>query len=146
MQLVASEAYRIAPSPLIRVAGPEDAPFVSAIVGSDASDYMGRVTTLISDHGFFFLEPITSSVLEGHMAFSGPGRGREAIHAARAGLRYCFDVLGALVVFGRVPIENKPARLFTRMIGLSSDGIRPREPGGPLVEWFEIRSDTCLPQ
>lgn len=107
---------------------------------------MKRVTTLVSEHGMFFLEPITPSVLEAHMAFSPEGRGWEALHAARAGLRHAFEKMGALVVFGRIPVEDRAARLFTRMIGLKSDGVRPREPGGPLVEWFEVRSDTCLPR
>lgn len=133
------------PQPLLfRVATSADAPFVGSIVGSDVRHYMSRVTTLISAHGFFFLEPVTSSVLEAHMAFLKPGRGKEALHAARAGLRYAFNELGALVVFGRIPVEDRAARLFTRMIGLTSDGIRPQQPGGPLVEWFEVRSDTPL--
>lgn len=127
--------------PLIRLATPDDAPFVSAIAGMDASAFMARAHTLISRHGFFFLEPITPSVLEAHMAFTNKGRGKEALHAARAGLRYCFEQLKALVVFGRIPREDRAARLFTRMIGLKSDGIRPREPGGPMVEWFELRAD-----
>ena len=132
--------------PLVRVADAADAPFVSAIAGIDASEFMKKATTLVSDHGFFFLEPITSSVLEAHMAFLPEGRGREALHAARQGLNYAFEQLGALVVFGRIPVEDRAARLFTRTIGFKSDGIRPREPDGPLVEWFEIRSDMCLPQ
>lgn len=135
------EGYDIAPEPLIRVGGPEDVAFVSALAGGDASEAMGRCTTLLSEHGFFFLEPITASVLEAHMAFSPEGRGKEALHAARAGLRYCFTALNALVVFGRIPVENTAARLFTRMIGFRSDGIRPHHDGGPLVEWFEMRAD-----
>lgn len=132
---------------LIRLADPEmDAEFVGSITGTDAREYMHRAVTLVSRHGFFFLEPITRSVFEAHMAFMKPGRGKEALHAARAGLRYAFGELGALVVFGRIPVEDKAARLFTRMIGLKSDGVRPREPGGPMVEWFEIRRDICLPQ
>lgn len=131
---------------LIRVATENDAPFVSAIADKDASEYMRRVTTLVSPFGFFFLEPVTSSVLEAHMAYLKPGRGKECLHAARAGLRYAFENMGALVVFGRIPVENRAARLFTRLIGLKSDGIRPREPNGPLVEWFEIRSDQMTPE
>lgn len=132
------------PPPLVRVATEEDAPFVSAIAGTDAREFMGRVTTLVSRNGFFFLEPITSSVLEAHMAFRPKGRGREALHAARAGLIYAFDVLGALVIFGRIPVEDRAARLFTRIVGFRSDGIRPREPGGPMVEWFEMRADMPI--
>jgi hypothetical protein len=119
---------------------------VSEILGVDATEVMGRMTTLISDHGFFFLEKITPSVLEGHIAFAPEGRGREAIEAGKAALCYCFEGMGALVVFGRVPVEERAARLFTRMIGLRSDGVRPRCPDGPLCEWFEIRRDQCLPQ
>lgn len=104
---------------------------------------MSRVVTLISDHGFFFLEPITSSIWEGHMQFAPEGRGREALNAMKAGLRYAFEGLGAIVVFGRVPVENRAARMLTRLSGMKSDGIRPREPEGPLVEWFELRSDRC---
>lgn len=145
MQQVAPESYIRSPFPL-RVAGPQDVPFVSARVGQDAGAYMARVTTLISEHGFFFLEPITSSVLEAHMQFDREGRGKEALHAARAGLRYAFDALGAKVVFGRIPIEDRAARLFTRLIGLRSDGIRPSVPDGPDAEWFEMtREDlSCL--
>ncbi len=137
MQQVTPERYVRSPFPL-RVGTAEDAPFVSALIGQDASACMARVTTLISDHGFFFLEPITSSVLEAHMQFDKPGRGREALHAARSGLRYAFAEMGAKVVFGRIPVENRAARLFTRMIGFRSDGIRPGVPDGPLVEWFEM--------
>lgn len=137
MQSVTPENYVRSPFPL-RVAGPEDAPFVSALIGQDASAYMARVTTLISDHGFFFLEPITSSVLEAHMQFDKPGRGKECLHAARAGLRYAFDVLGAKVVFGRISMDDRAARVFTRMIGFKSDGVRPRTPDGEMVEWFEM--------
>lgn len=146
MQQVAPERYVVSPFPL-RVATAKDAPFVSAMIGQDATAYMARVTTLISEHGFFFLEPITSAVLEAHMQFDKPGRGREAIHAARAGLRHALTAMGAHVVFGRIPVEDRAARLFTRQIGLKSDGFREREPGGPLVEWFQItREDLpCLP-
>jgi len=130
--------------PLIRVADASDAHFVSEMVGHDASEYMARVTTLLTPHGFFFLEPITSSVLEAHMAFRLNGRGKSALHAAREGLRYAFTELGALVVFGRIPVEDRAARLFTRIIGLKSDGIRPSQPDGPLVEWFEVRADIFM--
>jgi hypothetical protein len=129
-------------APLVRVATADDAPWISDVIGSDASDFMKRVTTLVSEHGGFFLEPITSSVLEAHMFYKPAGRGREALHAARAGLGYAFDMLGAMVVFGRIPIEDRAARLFTRIIGFRSDGIRPRQPDGPIVEWFEMRSDS----
>lgn len=126
----------------MRVATMEDAPWVSSIIGVDASDLMSRVTTLISRHGGFFLEPITRSVLEAHMFYLPEGRGAECVHAARCGLGYAFDMLGALVVFGRIPVEDRAARLLTRIIGFRSDGIRSREPGGPLVEWFEMRADS----
>jgi hypothetical protein len=130
-------------SPLIRIATSDDIPFVSELCGADASELMGRVTTILSDHGGFFLEPITSHVLEAHMFYQPEGRGRECRDAARAGLDYAFRVMDAAIVFGRIPVEDRAARLFTRIIGFQSDGIRPREPGGPLVEWFEIRSPPC---
>ena len=128
-------------SPIVRIATMADAPFVSEIVGADATDLMARVTTILSEHGGFFLEPITSAVLEAHMFYRAEGRGREALHAARSGLGYAFDMLGALVVFGRIPVADRAARLFTRFIGFRSDGIRPREPGGPTVEWFQMTRD-----
>jgi len=129
--------------PLVRVATADDAPWISDVIGSDASEYMKRVTTLVSEHGGFFLEPITSSILEAHMFYKREGRGSEALHAARAGLGYAFDMLGASVVFGRIPVADRAARLFTRMIGFRSDGIRPRCPGDAMVEWFEMRSEEC---
>lgn len=141
MQPTPAESYDLVPSPLIRVAGPDDVAFVSALAGADASEAMGRVITLISDHGFFFLEPITPSVLEAHMTFALEGRGSEALHAARAGLAYCFTILGTLVVFGRIPVEDRAARLFTRLIGFTSCGIRPHHDDTHLVEWFELRAD-----
>lgn len=134
------------PPSAIRVATIDDVPFVNALVGADASELMARATTLLNEHGGFFLEPITSSVLEAHMFFEPEGRGKEALEAARTGLGYAFDMLGAAVVFGRIPVDDRPARIFTRIIGFRSDGVRPREPGGPLVEWFEMRSDECPPQ
>lgn len=127
--------------PIIRVADEHDAPFVSALVGTDAAEYMQRVTTLVTPNGFFFLEPVTSSILEAHMAFYPEGRGKEALRGAHEGLLYAFTELNALVVFGRIPVEDRAARLFTRMIGFTSCGVRPGHPNGPLVEWFELRAD-----
>ncbi len=123
----------------IRAATEADIPFVSEIMGVDATEAMGRVVTLVSPHGFFFLERITPSVYEAHMGFHPAGRGKECLHAARAGLRYAFDHLNALVVFGRIPLDDKASRMMTRHIGLRSflnDGER---------EWFEIRSDDPCP-
>lgn len=137
--IIAEQEYR----PVVRVATAADASFVSEIVGSDATEFMRRAITLLTDHGGFFLEPITSSVFEAHMFFKAEGRGKEALHAARTGLGYMFDLRDAAVVFGRIPLEDRAARIFTRMIGFRSDGIRPREPGGPMVEWFEMRSEEC---
>ena len=130
--------------PLIRVADETDVPFVNALIEGDASEYMARVTTLVTQYGFYFLEPVTSSILEAHMAFYPEGRGRHALKAAREGLRYAFTELNALVVFGRIPLEDRPARIFTRMIGLKSDGVREKSPGGDLVEWFEVRADDFM--
>jgi len=127
----------------IRIGTAADIPFVSAIIGADATDAMARCTTLLTPHGGFLLEPISSSVLEAHMFFRREGRGRQAFHAAREGLRYCFTELRALVVFGRIPLSDRPARLFTRMIGFRSDGVRPHSNGGEPVEWFEMRFDEC---
>lgn len=132
--------------PRIRIATAADAPFVSNIVGVDASEFMKRATTILTDHGGFFLEPITSAVFEAHMFFSESGRGAECVRAARDGLRYAFREMGAAVVFGRIPIDDRPARLITRIIGFKADGVRPREPGGPLVEWFQMRSEECPQQ
>lgn len=130
----------------IRVGTSADIPFVSSILGIDATDVMGRITTLLTPNGGFFLEPITSSILEAHMFFRVAGRGKEALHGARKGLRYCFDVLGAIVVFGRIPVSDRAARLFTRMIGFRSDGIRQHSGTGEMVEYFEMRKDcACLP-
>ena len=139
----------IVPAMRISVGGPEEVGFVSKLIDKPEPEtwaFMQRATTLVCEdefirHGLFFLEPITSSVLEAHMAFYREGRGAFALYAARAGLRYAFEQMKALVVFGRIPVEDRAARLFTRMIGLKSDGIREREPGGPLVEWFEVRAD-----
>ena len=77
------------------------------------------------------------------MAFLPSGRGKNALDAAREGLRHIFQNMNVLVVFGRIPVEDRPARWFTLLIGLRSDGIRPREPNGPLVEWFEMRREEC---
>lgn len=130
----------------IRLGTPADASFVSEILGSDAGEVMGRVITLLSPNGGFFLERITPSVLEAHMFFKKEGRGKEALHSAQQGLRYCFDVLDAAVVFGRIPAADRAARLFTRMIGFRSDGLHDHSGTGELVELFEIRKDShCLP-
>lgn len=131
---------------MIRVAGPEDAAFVSGIIGVDATECMSRVTTLLNEHGGFFLDPVTTSILEAHMFFKPEGRGKGAICAAREGLRYAFNEMGAAVIFGRIPVDDRAARLMTRMIGFRSDGVRPRQPDGVMVEWFEMRRDECPQQ
>jgi RimJ/RimL family protein N-acetyltransferase len=137
------QGYHLAPEPLIRVGGPNDAAFVSEIAGADAAEAMTRVTTLVSDNGFFFLEPITAHVFEAHMAFRQKGRGKECVDAARAGLRHCFNAMGAVCIFGRIPVEDRAARLLTRLIGFRSEGIRPHHPGGGDVEWFEMLASDC---
>ena len=55
-----------------------------AVIGADAADIMSRVITLLTPNGGFFLEPITSSILEAHMFFRPTGRGKEALHGATA--------------------------------------------------------------
>ena len=124
----------------VRIATLDDAPRVAELVGADPVEFMQRATVLLNEHGGFFLEPITSSILEAHMFFEPEGRGKHAIEAAHDGLKIAFRDMGAAIVFGRIPVEDRPARMLTRLIGFVSDGIRPREPGGPLVEWFEMRS------
>lgn len=105
------------------------------------------MTMLIGDHGGFFLEPIVPSVLEAHMFFEEGHRGRNVIAQAKEGLAIAFDYLGAAVVIGRIPLEDKAARLMTRLIGFQSVAIKHKTPGEPLAEWFEMRSPhLCPPQ
>jgi hypothetical protein len=131
--------HRAIPPEAIKVS--TDRANLSARCGVEISaDLLARGTFLVSENCVFFLERLTSSVLEGHMVCAPGGRGREALEASRTALGYGFDMLGAAVIIGRVPVEDRAARLFTRWMGFHSDGVREREPNGPLVEWFEMRS------
>ena len=134
---------------MIRIATLDDAPRLAELAGLDESvivDGMDRMTMLIHDHGGFFLEPITPSVLEAHMFFQPGWRGRNVIEAAREGLAIAFGKLNAAVVFGRIPTEDRAARLITRLIGFIPCGIRAKVPGGELHEWFEMRSPRLCRQ
>lgn len=131
---------------MIREATAEDAAFLEEVVGLDPRPAMNRCITLVSDDGGFFLEPITETVFEAHMFFAPESRGKKAIKAAREGLLYMFQEKGALVIFGRIPLEDRAARLMTRWVGFKAIGIRPKFDGGELVEWFEMTRDRCLQQ
>lgn len=134
---------------MIRIAATTDASRLAELSGVSEDivvQAMERMTMLIDDHGGFFLEPITPSVFEAHMFFEPESRGKYAISSAKSGLKIAFDVMSAAVVFGRIPVEDRAARLLTRLIGFISSGVRPKIPDGPLVEWFEMRSPyLCRP-
>lgn len=131
------------PPEAIRVADASDVAYVCELTGLDVADYMARCTTFLSANCVFFLEPLTASILEGHMVCKPEGRGREALAAARTALSYAFEFMDVLVIIGRVPVEDRAARIFTRLMGFKSDGIRPRAPGDAMVEWFEMRRPEC---
>ena len=128
---------------MIRLATLDDVPRMaelSDLTPAHLTDAFVRMDMLLDDHSMFFLERITPSVFEAHMVFEPEHRGKSAIASAKAGLAIAFGQLNAAVVFGRIPVEDRAARLLTRLIGFVSDGIRPRHEGGPLCEWFEMRS------
>ena len=134
---------------MIRLATLDDVPRMaelSDLTHEHLVDAFSRMDMLLGDHCMFFLERITPSVFEGHIVIEPEHRGKSAIASAKAALNFAFGQLNAAVVFGRIPVEDRAARMLTRMIGFVSDGIRPRHEGGPLCEWFEMRSPLLCQQ
>ena len=134
---------------MIRLATLDDVPRMaelSDLTPEHLEDAFKRMDMLLDDHCMFFFERITASVFEGHIVIEPEHRGKSAIASAKAALDFAFGQLNAAVVFGRIPVEDRAARLLTRLIGFVSDGIRPRHVGGPLCEWFEMRSPALCPK
>ncbi len=102
-------------------------------------------TEIISDHknvclmgpyGGFFCIYIGDGVYEGHTHFLPEGRGREAVAIGKEAIRFMFDVVGAKKIIGYTPLNNRPARMFNRFIGMKVIGVFPKQfiADGPFVD------------
>lgn len=126
---------------MIRVAEEADRFFIRALSEIEPPE---RCLTLVTDYGGFFFDPFTpnGSIVEAHFFFHPKGRGKKAIQDCKDALDYVFHS-GVYMVIGRIPVYDRPAKMMARWAGLRSTGVAEREPGGEMVEWFEIRKDEC---
>jgi hypothetical protein len=70
----------------------------------------------------------SGGVYEGHYLFTAPAPCELAL-----GMVHACMLEGAELIWGRVPVGNRAARIFTRKIGFNSLGLRER----PFpAEWF----------
>jgi len=129
---------------MIREATTEDVVFLEALLGSDPKPLMERSWTLMNDYGAVFFDPVTPSfsVVEAHFVFHPDGRGKKAIIATKEALDYCWD-RSVLVIIGRIPDYDRPAKIMARWCGLKLTGSGWRE-DGELIDFFEIRNPRCL--
>jgi len=127
---------------MIREAVESDRAFIFALAEIEPPE---QCLILVTDYGGFFFDPVTpyGSIVEAHFFFHPKGRGKHAVQACKDALDYVFHA-GVHTVIGRIPVEDRPAKLMARWAGLKSYGIAESMSGGPLVEWFEIRKDQCL--
>jgi hypothetical protein len=130
---------------MIREATKEDTIFLKAILGEDPTPLMERAMVLVDDYGGIFFDPVTPnfSIVEAHFVFHKKGRGKIALRACKQALDFCWNN-GVIIVLGRIPVEDRPAKLMARWAGLKSIGFGTRE-DGVYVEYFEIRRAECLP-
>ncbi len=128
----------------MRLATEADTHFIRAISGIEPP---ARCLVLVTDYGGFFFDPFTpnGSIVEAHFFFHPKGRGKQAIAACKEALEYVFHS-GVYMVIGRIPVNDRPAKMMARWAGLTSSGVAEEYPGGPIVEWFEIRKDECPQQ
>ncbi len=70
---------------------------------------------------------------EGHYLFSPRLRGKPALDAAKAMLGYMFTTVGARVIVGETPADNRAARLFSRALGFTRRGTTIDASGRPCV-------------
>ncbi len=129
---------------MIRLATEKDVIFLQALLESDPLPLMERSWTLVNDYGGIFFDPVTPSysVVEAHFAFHPEGRGKKAIIASKEALQYCWDH-GVLVVIGRIPQNDRAAKLMARWCGLKQIGSGWRD-DGEMIDFFEIRNSRCL--
>ena len=77
------------------------------------------------------------------MFFNEKGRGRKAIDFCKAAVEWCWEN-GVYIIIGRIPLDDRPAKLMARWAGMIFVGTGPREPNDVVVDWFELRKDQCL--
>lgn len=75
--------------------------------------------------GMLFIENATG-IYEVHYLFTAEIRGGEALKIASGMILALMLDHDAKMIWGSVPIGNRPARIFTRKLGFTSLGIRER--------------------
>jgi hypothetical protein len=74
-------------------------------------------------------------VWQGHSIFMPESRGKYGVAAAKAMLRYMFDEMGAVMVWGLTPLEHRAAHVFNRAVGMVRGGERPDGAGHACRVW-----------
>lgn len=73
-------------------------------------------------------------VWQGHSMFLPERRGREGIASGKAMIEWMLQ-FGAKMLWGQTPLGNRPALMFTRLIGGRADGQGIHHVAGP-VQYF----------
>lgn len=74
---------------------------------------------------------------QSHTMFLPDSRGKEGLEAARAMCRWMFDNMGAKVLWGMTPFDNRAAQMFNRLIGAKPAG-EGEDVAGKRVRFFTV--------
>ncbi len=91
----------------------------------------------LSDHGGMLFHESDPGLWEGHYLFTAPAPYKLALGMVHA---FVLDKAPKLL-WGRVPVANRPARMFTRKLGFTSLGIRERPFPAEIFAWGRV---PCL--
>lgn len=131
-------------------------PIVLAQLGYERLDLSGFFANngnvaLGDDHGVALFGYRGSGIYEGHYLFPPSLRGKAALTTARAMLAYMFTTVGARVIVGETPVDNLPARLFSRALGFTRRSATTGSSGRPCVvyemdrvRWAKLSAESSV--
>ena len=79
------------------------------------------------------------NIWQGHSMALPESRGRGGLEAGKAMIRWMFDH-GAEMLWGQTPLNNRPALMFTRLIGGKPSGQGVHHIAGP-VQYFTFERE-----
>lgn len=87
----------------------------------------------LSDLGGMLFHPSDPGIYEGHYLFTA--RGAPVYEMALGMVHACVLEAAHRMLWGRVPVANRAARIFTRRLGFTSLGIRQRPFPAEIFVW-----------
>ena len=78
-------------------------------------------------------------IWQGHSLYLPERRGKAGLQSGKDMIAWMFEH-GAEMIWGQTPLDNRPARMFNRLIGAKTNGTGVHHVAGP-VEYFVFRKE-----